>query len=120
MPTKLLTDHIVDITTEHLTIEVRDEPGPGGASHVYAIIQPNKTEQVITFQKGAIKEAGANGNTHEALLAVLIDRLRGFQAGPFKCRENASALTHLEDALMWLQKRTRDRMNRGVEGLNEP
>jgi hypothetical protein len=36
--------------------------------------------------------------------------------GTYACKENACALTHLEEALMWLQKRTRDRMARGVEG----
>lgn len=57
-----------------------------------------------------------DGITNEALLAVMIDRLQGFQAGEFKCRENAIALTNLEEALMWLQKRTRERLARGVEG----
>jgi len=54
--------------------------------------------------------------SQEALLAVIIDRLQCFQAGPYKCRENAIALTHLEDAMHWLQHRTRERMARGVEG----
>jgi hypothetical protein len=70
----------------------------------------------LSFQNGPIAEVGTNGVTHEALLAILVDRLQGFQNGPYKCRENAIALTHLEDAQMWLQKRTRDRMARGVEG----
>jgi hypothetical protein len=73
----------------------------------------------IGFQNGPIKEAGVNGITQEALLAVVIDRLRSFQAGPFSCRENAIALTHCEDALMWLQKRTVARIKRGVEGTNQ-
>ncbi len=71
----------------------------------------------IQFPNGPItKPEDMNGITNEALLAVLIDRMRGFQSGQFACRDNAIALTHLEDALMWLQKRTRDRMARGVEG----
>lgn len=72
----------------------------------------------ISFQNGPIQEAGVNGISGEALLAIQIDRLRSFQAGQYACRENAIALTHLEDALMWLQKRTRDRLARGVEGTN--
>jgi hypothetical protein len=44
--------------------------------------------------------------------------MRGFQSGQFACRDNAVALTKLEEAMMWLQKRTRDRMSRGVEGVN--
>ena len=58
------------------------------------------------------------GITHEALLAVLCDRLRGFQAGPYACKANACALTHLEEAQHWLQQRTIERMRRGVEGTH--
>lgn len=73
---------------------------------------------LIAFQNGPIQEAGINGISQEALLAVVIDRLRSFQGGQYSCRENAIALTHCEDALMWLQKRTRDRLARGVEGTS--
>lgn len=73
---------------------------------------------LISFQNGPIQESGVNGVSQEALLAIVIDRLRYFQEGQYRCRENAVALTHCEDALMWLQKRTRDRMARGVEGTN--
>lgn len=55
---------------------------------------------------------------NEALLAIVEDRLQGFQSGQYACRENALALTKLQEAMMWLQKRTRDRMARGVEGSN--
>jgi hypothetical protein len=74
---------------------------------------------LICFQNGPIKEAGVNGITQEALLTVVIDRLRSLQAGPFSCRENAIALTHIEEALMWLQRRTVARIKRGVEGTNQ-
>lgn len=75
--------------------------------------------QRISFQNGPVKEFGFNGVSQEALLTIVIDRLRSFQQGPFSCRDNACALTHCEEALMWLQKRTRDRMARGVEGENK-
>jgi hypothetical protein len=119
---RLLSDHIVegDSANHHLTIVVQDEPGHGGANHRYAINGPDGSADVelalIAFQNGPIKEVGVNGITGEALLAIEIDRLRGFQDGPFRCRENAIALTHFEEGLMWLQKRTRDRIKRGVEG----
>ena len=120
-----LTDHIVNQANEALRITVLDGPGQGGACHQYQI-DLDKTEVIpldrtcfIGFQNGPIKEFGVNGITQEALLAIVIDRLRGFQDGDFRCRENAIALTHCEDALMWLQKRTRDRLARGVEGTNQ-
>ena len=55
---------------------------------------------------------------NEDLIAIVIDRMQGFQSGQFKCRENAVALTKLEEALMWLRKRTQDREDRGVEGTS--
>lgn len=119
-----LTDHKLNGLNDALDITVLDEPGQGGACHVYEIDQtggaPNSggVKTVIKFQNGPILESGVNGISGEALLAVVIDRLRSFQAGPFACRENALALTSLEESLMWLQKRTRDRLARGVEGTN--
>ena len=125
---RTLTDHIVenDSVNHQLHIEVTDEPGAGGANHDYLILHPpdqtavgSTNAQRIIFQNGPIKEFGVNGITQEALLAIVIDRLRSFQAGPYSCRDNAVALTHCEDALMWLQRRTRARIKRGVEGTHE-
>lgn len=56
-----------------------------------------------------------DGTTNEDVLRVLIDRLNHLQS-KFPCRENAIAITHIETALLWLEKRTTDRMERGVEG----
>lgn len=119
-----LTDHTVSgDQAVQLTITVVDEPGQGGANHTYETTFVTKTGSVacqrIDFQNGPIKEFGINGTTQEALLAIVIDRLRSFQAGPFSCRENAIALTHCEEALMWLQRRTVARIKRGVEGTNQ-
>jgi hypothetical protein len=61
-------------------------------------------------------EFGVNGLTHEALLAIIMDRLRCFQAGPYASDAPKQALFHCECALDWLQKLTRDRLARGVEG----
>ena len=98
-------------------------PKNGNASHVYQMVYPHRdhgpTEQVVRFQDGPIKEGGVNGVTNEALLAIVEDRLLGFQAGDYACRENAIALTKIQEALMWLQKRTRDREMRGVEGTHQ-
>lgn len=120
-----ITDHKVNGLNEAIQIEVLDEPGQGGACHEYGILlSPDKTKPGqpnhwrISFQNGPLGENAPNGISQEALLAVVIDRLRCFQEGPFKCRENAIALTHIETGLQWLQKRTRDRMARGVEGTN--
>lgn len=103
----------------HTTVICRDEPGAGNACHVYEVTQTGYGETSLThieFQNGPIQENGVNGCQNEDLLAIVIDRLQGFQSGNFACRENAIALTKIQEALMWLEKRTSDRKSRGVEG----
>jgi hypothetical protein len=74
----------------------------------------------IRFQCGPVKESGVNGTTLEEIIEVLWRRLDGFQHSDFKCRENALAITKLQEAQHWLQHRTRLRREQGVEGKNEP
>lgn len=128
-------DHKVNPANDTLKIVAEDNPGSGGANHLYMIRnfntrtnasdpfvarhgQPSE-HTTILFQNGPINEVGVNGVTHEALLAVVADRLRAFQSGPYACRENALALTKIEEAMHWLQHRTLERMRRGVEGTHQ-
>lgn len=53
------------------------------------------------------------------LLEIVRDRLEGFQSGEFSSRENPCALTHIEEALMWLNRRTEDRIERNVLGTEQ-
>lgn len=55
---------------------------------------------------------------NQLLQMMVIRRLQGFQDSPYSCRENAMAITKLEEALLWLRKRTMGRENRGVGGTN--
>lgn len=73
----------------------------------------------IKFQCGPIGEVGVNGTSIENVIDLLVNRLEGFQAGEFRCRENALAITHLQDAQNWLERRTRNRITQGVEGTNK-
>lgn len=118
-----LTSHKVNGLNEVLRIEVLDEPGQGNACHSYWVGPTigNACGVRIDFQNGPLQETVGipNGLSNEALLAIVEHRLLGFQSGEFACRENALALTKIQEALMWLQKRTRDRLARGVEGTNE-
>lgn len=50
---------------------------------------------------------------------MVICRLEHFQKSEFSSRDNAVAITKLEEALLWLRKRTIGRENRGVEGTNQ-
>lgn len=122
----MLEERVVRIGTQKYTkVVCTDEPGQGSACHNYTVqsVAQNEHEQVailsqVNFQNGPIKEAGVNGCHNEDLLAIVADRLHGFQSGPYACRENALALTKIEEALHWLNHRTQARVDRGVEGTN--
>lgn len=115
-----LEDHKVNPANDLITVTVIDLPGEGSASHEYEVKLPMGPTHRLSFQNGPINEVGVNGITQEVLLAIVIDRLRGFQSGAFSCRENALALTKIEEAMHWLHSRTRDRMRKGIEGTRVP
>lgn len=85
---------------------------PSGAGQIIQFIEksPNKEDPTIF-------ETINDGTTNEEVLAVLIDRMN-YLNNKFPCRENAIAITHIETALLWLNKRTADRVKRNVEGKN--
>lgn len=125
-----ITTHIVNPANDKLKIEVIDEPGSGGAHHLYLVSGFNPTEAakdiatdcasiIINFQDGPIAEAGVNGITQEVLLAIVQDRLECFQAGPYACGDNELALNYVRKAQEVLQRRTKARMARGVEGTHK-
>ncbi len=100
-----------------------DEKGAGGANHEYLIVSDSglqdPKETIIQFQNGARKEEGSiHGVIDPDLLEIVRDRLKSFQDGPFSSRENACALTHIEEALMWMNRRVEDRIERDVLGTN--
>lgn len=93
------------------------------APRLFLVIQEKTVEneqkgtiiENIHFQEGPIKEHGVNGITIEDLLVIAATRLEYFQASDFKCRENEIALTKIEEALMWLNKRTDDQISHEVK-----
>ena len=103
-----------------------DEPGKGGANHEYDVYPAQdfneETEPyiVIRFQNGARKLPDSqHGVLDTDLLEIVRDRLKGFQNGEFATRENAIALTHIEEALLWMNKRVEDRIERNVLGTDK-
>lgn len=73
----------------------------------------------IKFQCGPVQECGVNGTSIENVIDLLVTRLEGFNNGPFRCRENSLAITHLQEAQNWLERRTKNRVAAGVEGTNQ-
>lgn len=104
-----------------------DEKGCGGANHHYKVTYSTidfddrieKTAADIQFQCGPRKEFDSvHGVIDTDLLEIVRDRLKGFQSGEYACRENACALTHIEEALMWMNRGVEDRIERCVIGTN--
>jgi len=111
------------------TINRVGEPGPGGAYHDYEIYfncNPGEDDNhrfgvtIIAFQKGhRTNPISRHGVLEADLLEIVRDRLQCFQKGEYSTRENAIALTHIEEALLWMNKRVEDRIERDVLGTYE-
>lgn len=129
-----IMSHKVNGLNELIEVQVLDEPGNGGACHRYRVCVPMlnpveahveensrraRTYCDINFQDGPIAEAGVNGISNEALLAVIEDRLAGFQSGPYATVDGGLALSHIRAAIERLHKRTKERVARGVEGTSK-
>lgn len=72
----------------------------------------------FTLQDGPVKENGVNGCQVDEIIRAAKIILEGLQS-KFPCRENAIALTKLDEALLWLNERTRNRELRQVEGTSQ-
>lgn len=119
---------IMDLLTTKYTrvLHEDDSQMKYNAPHHFIVVvsenlKPGELETMIgkiDFQEGPIKECGVNGVCNEDLIAMVITRLEHFQKSEFACRENAMAITKLEEAMLWLRKRTMGREQRGVEGTH--
>lgn len=77
----------------------------GSNSQKLQFIQKQKSEdKFVTVQ---------DGTTNEEVLKVMIDRLKTL-GEKLPSRENAIAITKLEEALMWIEKRINARKEQGV------
>lgn len=98
-----------------------------GGKAVFSRSYVNRLEEVghteiaeLNWQNGVIDPAtGANGVTCEAVIQAVIGRLTAYQDSSFSCRENALAITALEEALGRLLLRRQDRFKRDVLNTHE-
>lgn len=86
----------------------------GGIAHAVGLI--------IRWQDGPLgvgaDKKDPNGTFVETVLEAAAQRLRFYQASKFACQTNQDALESIEAAMESLQSRTRDRLERGVEGTH--
>lgn len=80
-----------------------------------------KNKPLLTFYQ-EIGENNIDGVTNEEVIKVLIHRINylndTWKDGKFKCFENTETIHHLNAALSFLKKRTKDRTARMVVGTN--
>ena len=80
----------------------------------------------IDWQDGPLGRGEDRQEPNGAFVETVIDaakqRIEWFQSAGgarFSCRENALAITKLEEALHWLNHRTAKREAKGIEGTHE-
>ena len=105
------------LTTNHTKVIVCDD------NHsLYSVVKAEDENMMLcnfNFQYGPIADFGVNGINNEDIINIVIDRLQYFQGTEYKCRENALAITKLEEALLWLRCRTMRRENEGKLGTSK-
>lgn len=116
-----ITDHRLGggMCNDSIQVFTIGDLGIGGAHIEYKVkVEPNPFPEtfILRFQNGDPHEVGVNGLTNEVLLAIVLDRLQEWQNTKNQCRENAIAITHLQEAQNWLARRSRLRECQGVEG----
>ena len=102
-----------------------DEHGNPTGGGVYDATHGDTPKFTIEWQDGprGINANGSLGESNGAFVEdsifAAIQRLQFFQESKYKTRENAIAITKLEEALMVLTMRRLDRADRAVEGKHE-
>jgi hypothetical protein len=121
---EILTHRNGSALNEALTLLACDDVNDGGAPCEYLVryARPNiyvpasriLYNHGLRFHTGDPAQ-GVTGLSNEALLAMVLDRLRGFQTGPYPCPENTHAVQCVEQALRWLRLRSEHRRAREEE-----
>ena len=87
------------------------------AAHIQVLDEDDDT-LVVKFQRGPIKEAGANGAQVDDLIAVVREIVRSLD-DQLPCKENKDCVAHLTDAMHALLSRRARREREGTEGTRE-
>jgi len=92
--------------------------------HLYILesLEDTNPQYLQFIQKEKIEDKFVtikDGTTNEEVLKVMIDRLKTLDE-KLPSRENAIVITKLEEALMWVEKRSNIRKTQGVYGTPLP
>jgi len=97
---------------------LREEDSKNDAVRTRPFVEIGEDYVVFRMQRGPIKEHGINGCQIDDIVKFAADTIAVLNK-KFPCRENALAITKLEEAWLWLKARTLDRDARYVEGLDK-
>lgn len=105
------------------TNKLDENENPTGGTVELHVIKRGDTEfpaLIVNWQDGPRGDIEpANGAFVEDVLWSALQRLEFFQDSKYRCRENAIAITKIEEALFILKDRQLSRSYRGVEGKHE-
>jgi len=104
-PFRKITTHKCDAVNEKISLSCPDD---GPIRNVYLVSVPSSVRLDGGYDHYRLKFVGGDwptGLTNEVLLAIVLDRLEGFQKGDHPCEENDHAKDSVIDALIWLQRR---------------
>lgn len=106
----------MDLLTSDHTEVLREVDYKWNAPHRFIVRNVETKEGLasVHFQEGPMGECGVNGVCNEDLIAMVLCRLQCFQDSDYHCKENEMAIEKLQEALLWLRKRTMGRQQRGV------
>lgn len=84
----------------------------------YISINESMNTMAFKIQNGAVKENGVNGCQVDTVIEAAKLIIEGLNK-KFPCRENSMAITKLDECLMWLELRTKNRIKQGIEGYSK-
>lgn len=102
---KLITPIIEGATYEVPTYKVTGDGIQDGEGLMIVFCKGNKDDEATLRQEGVFTET---------LLQVAKEYLETVNKGELASRETSTAITKIDEALMWLNKRSEDRKIRGV------
>lgn len=85
--------------------------------HHFIYVRLDKNSLAFTLQNGPIGKVGVNGCQVDTVIEAAKAIIEGLNK-KFPCRENAMVITKLDEALLWLDARKKDRGLRKVEGIS--
>lgn len=104
---RLVQEIIKGATYKVPTFKVTNEGIQDGAGLEILFCKGNKLDESAFRQEGVFSET---------LIQVVKEYLESVNVGELATRETSMVITKLDEALMWINKRSEDRRLRGVQG----